>query len=169
MIFDPREEYGGVICFTLREFLDYMKTDPETFVAVCRFNSNEEYEGAVRALWVIQSGREARGIALVLEECEVFLSTYERFDSPYRDVINRGRHGGISIIGIGQRPSGISTKLRAQCTSVFTFVQNMPEDVAYLQAWGFDKAEVLNLPQFEFATQGESFESLTAFAPGEVS
>jgi hypothetical protein len=161
--FDPLAEYRGGLIFTdLETFGEHIgpyagTSDPFHFV--CRFQGPDletteaMYHGAARILYVVGD------VCLLLEEVEQYLSSYDG-DNPINYLISFGRHKRVSLIGIGRRPSDLAIKLRAQCTTVVSFHQNEPRDIAYLETWGFDPGALESLGPFEYAYTGEDPDAL---------
>ena len=91
----------------------------------------------------------ARGIHLILEEAD-------RLDDPsyfleYDEAISRGRHYGISIVGISLYPAKLPAMLRRQATRVIAFRQIEPRDIDYLaEIIGPAADELPDLPPFHF-------------------
>lgn len=169
--FDPLCEYRqGVIYTDLETFAEHIKPfadNDRSCEFVCRFQADTlerteaMYHTAARILW------EVKNVCLLLEEAEQYLSSYDG-DNPINYLISFGRHRRISLIGIGRRPVELSIKLRAQCTTVVSFSQNEPRDIAYLSQWGFDAEELLKLEGHNFVYIGENPNALleTSKTPG---
>lgn len=151
VIFDTLHEYHGTIVKTFPDFLDLAQAmHDKPFTIICRYMSNLEYEYTAKAI------RELGNCLVVLEEVEAYLSSYEKdTDNPINWLISFGRHVNVSILGIGRTVTEIPKKLRAQFTSITTFVQTEPSDLAYLELQGFDPEEVSTLDKFAYITVGE--------------
>jgi hypothetical protein len=160
VIFDSQEEYEGFTVSSFDEFREYFTGDVyrEEFTVVCRYRDEIDYQLTADALPFIKN------VLLVLEEAELYLTSWDRSNYLF-PLISFGRHQRISLLAIGRRPSEIAAKLRSQCTSIFTFIQKEPRDLDFLLAWDFDPEAVKSLPRFEYATVGESFESVTSQGP----
>jgi DNA helicase HerA-like ATPase len=146
IVFDRLEEYkGGLVIETFSEFVKYFSEEPETFFVVCRFPHLTSYEFTAEALFSIKD------TLVVLEECDLYLSSvsFNDPDNSFNALVTRGRHAGISILAITQRPHLIAITLRAMATEAITFVQHEPRDLGYLESWGFDPEEVSQLPEFK--------------------
>lgn len=156
IVFDPKEEYSGLVVETFGEFLYYFEDEPrENFRIVCRFRDAEDYDRAATACFALKN------LTLVLEECELFLSSYDLNSTlPINQIISHGRHDRISVVAIGRRPSEIPVRIRAQCTSIVTFKQTEPRDLQFLQSWGFDIEEVERLvfEEHKYLVEGEPVE-----------
>ena len=164
VVFDPLDEYpGDFICESVEDFAETVEREAESekFVIVCRFKSDSvsvhavmlQYETAARIV------KEVGDLLLVLEEAEMFIDSYDS-DSAINYLISFGRHKGISILGIGRRPTELAVKLRAQSTTFITFQQSEPRDLQYMTALGFDAEEVEALERFHFLMEGEPIEEL---------
>jgi hypothetical protein len=162
IVFDPLEEYSGLVVFSYEEFVEYFREYRPTFHVVCRFENEEDYEKVAMGVWYIEN------VLLVLEEVETYLNSYDR-QSYINHLIAFGRHKRISILGIGRRPVEVPIKLRAQCSSIFSFQQTEPPDIMYLEKWGFEPRELLALDfsKHEFVFLGEPIEQISTRAlPG---
>jgi DNA helicase HerA-like ATPase len=156
IIFDTLEEYSGVIVLeSYEDFTDFFSRNPEHFIVACRFRSELSYEYAARAAFQIQN------LLLVLEEADIYLRSVSFNDpeNPYNNLVKRGRHAGISLLAITQRPHLIDITLRAMKTEAITFRMDEPRDVAYLEDWGFHAEEITTLPHFKYARLSNDFES----------
>lgn len=77
-------------------------------------------------------------ISLELGNCWLFLEEADRFGEPadcwaYDEVITRGRHRGISICALSLHPFKLPIDLRRQATSIVSFRQTEPRDVAWIE------------------------------------
>ena len=161
VIFDTLHEYHGTIVTTFPDFLDLAQERHDAeFRIICRYMSNVEYEYTAKAVRVLGN------CLVVLEEVEAYLSSYEKdTENPINWLISFGRHVNVSILGIGRTVTEIPKKLRAQFTSITTFVQTEPADLAYLEAQGFDPDDVSSLEQFDYITVGEPIGGEKNFDP----
>lgn len=150
IIFDTRQEYGGIVLESFAEFIDFFRMDPPEFRVSCRFSSPVSFTYAAKAAF------EIGDCLVVLEEADNYLkaSSVSDPDDPVVQLVTRGRHAEISILAITQRPHLVAITLRGMATTVYTFGGSLmePRDLAYLAQWGFDPEAVSALPRFEYLT-----------------
>ncbi len=129
LIFDTLHEYrngfvfhdlGALARFWIRNSrgpfrLIYQPTDPET-----------EFEDLAKLAWLCGD------LTFLVEEIDIFCSPY-RIGPAFQNVIQRGRHKNISLIGISQRPFGIHRLLTSQAKEIYIFRTNEPRDREYLR------------------------------------
>jgi len=129
LIYDTLGEYSkGVIIEDLQALKDfwgkvyrgkfriiYQPVDPEgDFDAVCRL----VYECGELTFLVEELDRYSRPLAL---------------SRPFKEIIQRGRHYDIELIGITQRPHGIDKLLTSQAKEMYIFNTTEPRDVDYFK------------------------------------
>lgn len=73
----------------------------------------------------------------VVGNCHLILEEADRLDDPrqfieYDEVITRGRHYGISLVGVSLYPAKLPPMLRRQVTRLITFRQIEPRDIDYI-------------------------------------
>jgi hypothetical protein len=161
---DPMEEYEGQVMNSYDEFIDFFLNEPpRSFNLVLRFTSEEEILFTFRSVWEIQD------VLFVAEEIEQYLDPRDP-DEDFDRLISFGRHHNIHLLGISRRFVEISTKFRAQCTSIFTFKQFLKRDLDALEDMGFDPEQVKALENVKypnppingtnFLTYGEPYEQI---------
>lgn len=109
-------------------------------------------------------------LARVLGRCHLVLEEADRLDDPrafqeYDEAISRGRHYGISLVGISLYPAKLPAMLRRQATRVIAFRQIEPRDIDYLaEIIGPAADDLPNLKPFHFIdwtpTSGATVKSL---------
>ena len=93
----------------------YQPVDPEgDFDTVCRL----VYECEDLTFLVEELDRYSKPLTLSL---------------PFKEIIQRGRHRNIELIGITQRPHGIDKLLTSQAKEMFIFNTTEPRDVDYFK------------------------------------
>lgn len=136
---DPMEEYEGQVMNSYDEFIDFFLNEPpRSFNLVLRFTTQEEILYTFKSVWDIQD------VLFVVEEIELYLDPRDP-NEDFDRLISFGRHHNIHLLGISRRFVEISTKFRAQCTSIFTFKQFLRRDLDALEDMGFDPERVKNL------------------------
>ena len=99
--------------------------------------------------WCREIG-SAEEMTLVLEECD-------RFPTPdsalaFEELIQRGRHYGVHMLGVTTHPYAVDIDFRRQATEIFTFRQHEPADLKWLAAVMTPDAlaQVIDLKDFEY-------------------
>jgi len=72
-------------------------------------------------------------VTFVVEEIDCFCGSHQIAFS-FKQIIQRGRHKNITLIGITQRPFGIHRLLTSQAKELYIFNTNEPRDREYLCA-----------------------------------
>ena len=90
---------------------------------------------------------EAGGLWLFVDEIDMYLDNYNPDDSLMK-VVRYGRHKGISLCGICQRPASVKKDLLAQADLVLLFQTVEPNDLKYLKALtGIEPERLAALPE----------------------
>lgn len=142
IIIDPKFEYNeGIIFNSYLELTDYIIDNnffdaTKSFVFITRFSSDLENEYLFKLVETLEN------ILVVCDEVEKYID--RNATSYFNDLINYGRHHSISLVGIARRPAELSTTLKAQVNTIYSFQQTLFNDIIYLQKMGFN--DVSNLP-----------------------
>lgn len=99
----------------LRFRLIYRPTDPEG-----------EFEQIANLVWLCGD------VTFLVEEIDIFSSPHQ-IGPAFQNVVQRGRHKNISLVGISQRPFGIHRLLTSQAKEIYIFSTNEPRDREYLR------------------------------------
>lgn len=95
-------------------------------------------------------------LARVLGHCHLVLEEADRLEDPrsfleYDEAISRGRHFGVSLVGVSLYPAKLPAMLRRQATRLIAFRQIEPRDIDYLaEIIGPAADELPDLPQFSY-------------------
>lgn len=178
LIFDPMAEYAahGVLCSTLAELnakaragasfaLRYVPARGTEKATVARFDA------------LCSIAYDLGGLTLLCEELQ--LVTRPAWAPPaWSDCTLRGRHRGLSIIGLSQRPASVDKNFLSNCSMVSTGRLNFEDDVLCMaRMLGVARERVLNLPTFAFlardmgsgvVTAGDTGAMLGALAGGKT-
>jgi hypothetical protein len=160
IVFDPLSEYHeGLVVESFEQFANYFADAPESFFVVCRFQGENQEDVERMQEYALRATVKVGRLLLVLEECEMYFDSYNR--SSYANyLVAQGRHHEISLLAIGRRPTEIPIKLRSQFTTVVSFRQTEPKDLAYLASWDFSEEELQALPPFKAVCVGEPLEEI---------
>ncbi len=95
-------------------------------------------------------------LARVMGPCHLILEEADRLDDPrgfweYDEAISRGRHFGLSLVGISLYPAKLPAMLRRQTTRLIAFRTIEPMDIDYLgEIVGGAAEELPNLEPFHY-------------------
>jgi len=95
---------------------------------------------------------ECGNLCFLVEEIDSFLSSNTSgLSNSFLNIIQRGRHKEIELIGISQRPYAIPPIVRSQCKELYSFCQKEPRDLEYLRGFiGNEAEQVKDLKNYEF-------------------
>jgi hypothetical protein len=95
-------------------------------------------------------------LSRVVRNCWLVMEEADRFDDPrvcseYDEIISRGRHYGVSILGISLYPFKLPADLRRQATRIICYRMHEPRDLAYLaDIIGEDVEKLPSLEPFHY-------------------
>lgn len=141
VVFDPQGEYGGLPgfrrCTTLAGVLGAVKAGWRSGFRVAympRGDFPRMLHGVCRMLWVAQApyerGQDRRKVLLVVEEMNLAYPA-ARLPSEFYGMsraVLQGRHRGIEIIGVTQRPALVSADFRGQVAETYVFPLSTSHD-----------------------------------------
>lgn len=146
IVFDPLDEYRAEACTALAHSdggLDPVRAAMRAKWAGFRlaYVPPAGYEPAAlsalsRLLMAAQEPfrrtGKGMGITLVVEEMNLAFPTSGGVEKAkgFADICSRGRHYGITIIGVSQRIAEVATRFRGNCTETVVFAQRGPRDLA---------------------------------------
>lgn len=90
-------------------------------------------------------------ITLLIEECDRYARPLQMC-LPLKEIVQRGRHRNIALIGVTQRPPGIDRLLTSQAKKMCIFNTSEPRDIEYFKDVIGDKvaAKIEALKQYEY-------------------
>jgi energy-coupling factor transporter ATP-binding protein EcfA2 len=95
-------------------------------------------------------------LARVVGNCHLIIEEADRLDDPrafleYDEAITRGRHYGISMVGISLYPAKLPAMFRRQTTRLISFRQIEPRDIDYIaEIVGPIADDLPNLEKFSY-------------------
>lgn len=91
-------------------------------------------------------------ITFVVEEIDTFLSLSPAgLSHNFLNIVQRGRHRDIELIGITQRPYTMPAILRSQCKELYSFRKFEQRDIEWLRGiFGNRAEEIKTLEQYEY-------------------
>lgn len=138
---DPMGEYGGKgwsVCTTRRGVQDAVRTRiahrrPLKIAYQCGGRYQTEAPWLAQGVWTLQRAWKSGGpkITLVMEEANAYYTSHGVQPAEFRifdELVLRGRHRGIEILAVTQRPSLISTQLRGNAGELWAFHMPMDRD-----------------------------------------
>lgn len=148
VIFDTLGEYKNGVIFdnaaALAKFWD--KHYQSKFRLIYRpLNPEAEIDQIANLVWLCGN------CTFLIEEVDCFCSAYSISNS-LAQIIQRGRHKEIELIGVTQRPFGIHRLLTSQAKEICVFNSNEPRDREYFKALlGVDiESKLDTLKQYEY-------------------
>ena len=143
VIIDPLFEYEtGLVFYDFEDLINYYEEHkPETFKFICRFKTDLEIDFLFKFCEVVKK------LVLVVEEAEIYISPQTR-SSNFLRLVRYGRHYAISIIGVARRTAELSSDLKAQVNTIYSFNQSLPRDIQIMEDLGFEGIE--QLPERKF-------------------
>ena len=148
LIFDTLGEYKqGVVFDKVGDLARFWKTVYRgKFRLIYRpTRPAEEFEAVAALVW------NCGDLCFLVEEIDCFGSV-QKIPEHFANIIQRGRHNNITLIGVTQRPFGIHRLLTSQAKEICIFNTNEPRDREYLRLLlGQEVEEKLDqLKEFEF-------------------
>lgn len=147
LIWDPMGEYVGTVCDSTSGVVAMLRLPK--FRAVFRPSP----DAAIRAQQfdlICRAALAAGRMTLVVEELR-FVTTPSRAPMGWAQVCLTGRHKGLKVYGLSQRPASIDKDFLGNCTAIRTGRLAYPEDVrAVSKAMGGHAAEIQALKPLEW-------------------
>jgi len=148
LIFDTLGEYSqGVVVNDVKELADFwQRYHNKKFRIIYRpLKPVDEIETVAGLVW------SCGNMTFTVEEIDCFCGPLSIGDN-FAQIIQRGRHKNIELIGVTQRPFGINRLLTSQAKEIYVFNTNEPRDREYLRTLlgeGID-AKLDALKQYEY-------------------
>jgi hypothetical protein len=148
LIFDTLGEYSqGVVCENAQQLADFWERHHAgNFRIIYRpLKPAEEINAVAGLVW--SCGK----MTFSVEEIDCFCGP-QQIEDNFAQIIQRGRHRDIELIGVTQRPYGIHRLLTSQAKEIYIFNTNEPRDREYLRnlLGGDIEAKLDQLKQFEY-------------------
>lgn len=142
IIMDIKAEHDGILFDDLADMIDHIQQYP-TFKV--RTYDPDNFDDLCKIAYA------AGNCTLVIEEAEgVMPASQQKPPASFRDIIYRGRHEGVSVVLIAQRPSSVHISGRSQWNRIVTFRQTEPADVAWIESVCGHEIDPLGLTQGEY-------------------
>ena len=129
LIFDTLGEYTqGVVCDSVQALANFwQKHHNQKFRLIYRpLKPVDEIEIVAGLVW------SCGNMTFAVEEIDTFCGPLSIGDN-FAQIIQRGRHKNIELLGVTQRPFGINRLLTSQAKEIYVFNSNEPRDREYLR------------------------------------
>lgn len=147
LIYDTLGEYiKGVSFLTLQELKDFWgKTYQGNFRLIYQpVNPIEDFDEVCDLVYSLGD------MMFLVEEIDTFCSA-QTLSTAFANIIQRGRHKDITLIGVSQRPYGIHRLVTSQAKEIHSFLHREPRDVDYLKSFIGEEAEkVRDLSRYHY-------------------
>ena len=158
VIYDTLHEYrDGVVCEDMPQLCEIWRNCyRRKFKLIYRpINPEAEFDAVANLVWICGD------VAFLVEEVDTFSNQFKISDE-FANVIQRGRHRNITLIGVSQRPYGIHRLLTSQAKEICVFNTNEPRDREYLRGLLGQEIEARldQLKQYEFIRWEDGKEGL---------
>lgn len=140
LVFDPMNEYGK-----LRGWKSVFSVDEMHEVACAKWNTGfkiafnvdknyqEELHRMSAVIWTMQKAA-TRKILIVVEEMNLgYPPNVKDAYFGFPKLVMQGRHRGVEIIGITQRPNAVNRNFRSNCAASYFFPLEDEEDIKIIQ------------------------------------
>jgi len=130
LIFDTLgHDYSDGVCFydmnTLKAW--WRTVHDKSFRIIYRpLDEIAEFEEICKLCWA------CRDMSVLIEEMDIFCQ-YGRTPFSFIQLLKRGRHRDIHLVGVTQRPVGVDKNVTAMATEIYVFETNEPRDLDYLK------------------------------------
>jgi hypothetical protein len=140
--------------------LDF-KLDKKNIVYQPLDDTPDDFENFCNYVW-----KNCSNCVVVIEELANY--TTSNYISPYFSRICRiGRHRGMGVIGITQRPARLSLIFMSQCDHLFIFRQRLIRDLDFLSEWSGTRIneKIAALKEYKFLHCDLSHDKITEEKP----
>ncbi len=157
LVFDTIGEYSAEgVCFqNLKELGEFWeKYVDKKFRLIYQplnpYKIVEEETGKTEFDLICELVWDCENMALIVEEMDAFCSPMAISDS-FANIVQRGRHRNITLIGISQRPYGINRLISSQAKEIYSFIMTEPRDIEYLSQYvGKDVEQIRELKEYSY-------------------
>jgi hypothetical protein len=158
IVFDTIGEYtSGVVVEDLTELKQlWHKVYRRPFKLIYQpLDPDAEFPVIAELVW------QCGNLTFLIEEVDRYARPLAMCNA-FKEIIQRGRHRNIAIIGVTQRPHGVDRLLTSQAKRMFIFNTTEPRDVDYFKDVIGDQAatKIAELKQYEFVEWQDGHDEL---------
>ena len=135
IVYDHMAELGDAagarVVFKLRDALDHVQANGTGFLRLVyqEIPSPRTFDFFCRLALL------AGDLVLIVDELDQFAGSVRPLPStPFLNVIHRGRHRGIGVVGASRRAAEVSRTFTSQCRRFVVFRTTEPNDLGYLRS-----------------------------------
>lgn len=101
---------------------------------------------------------ECKNLSFVVEELDIYCRQGKTCQEFY-EIIRRGRHHDIELIGVSQRPHGFGRDITSQAKEFYIFNTREPKDIQYFKEYfgEYLVSQVEQLKQYEYVKAMDPF------------
>lgn len=154
IVYDPLGEYQNEGCVVVRNVSELLRAARSNHFKIAyqpgiEANHVKELAAVAKTVFLIQKpyseGRNYPQITLLIEEMSQSVPNFTSGDTMVmQNVANMGRHAGINLIGISQRPANVNTTFRGCLIDTYYFALEELNDIeAVAQRIGRENAHKL--------------------------
>ncbi len=140
IVFDPMAEYEAQGFTVVKSVVDLLKhSKSKKFKLAYQMNvdakHSDELAKVAQAVFLVQKpyaeGKNFPQMTFLIEEMALSIPNVQNAKSLsyMTNMANMGRHFGINLIGIAQRPANVNTTVRACFTENYFFMMNLMNDI----------------------------------------
>lgn len=158
LIYDTLGEYTDGVTIsdldTLRRF--WLKVYQRNFRIVYQpLDPDAEFDAVCELVW------ECQDMTFLVEEIDQYCQLH-RMSPEMKNIVQRGRHRHIELIGVTQRPANIDRLLTSQTKEMYILSMTEPRDIAYFKdaIGGNIEEKIVALDQYQYVRWQENEEEL---------
>lgn len=129
MVFDTMNEYEGRKIEDLEELADHCQSAGDGFLEAVYDPSDPQAE----LPWFCRIAYAVGNVCVIIEEVDVFADPYN-MPEYLGQVVKRGRHRGVNLMAVSQRPAAVNRLLTSQASRFVIFRHFEPRDIAYFRS-----------------------------------
>lgn len=155
VIIDPMSEFNdGEVVNSFSAFAakmrEFKQKDVQKFRLIFRFDPEIEDDDGAIFNSVLRVCYAFKKIQVIIEEVQLLTSTHT-LPQYLKNCLFRGRHQGLSLIFVTQRPGALNKNILSQCQHVFCGQLHEKNDVDYLSSFLRENSEnLLNMEKGKF-------------------
>lgn len=151
IVIDPLHQFrSGLIFRQASDLLAYFRDrNPETFRCICRFE--DAADGWTETEAALEFAYELGNVTVAIDEVDKICSA-SAISPALSRIINYGRHKDIDLVTCARRPARVNRDLTSNADSIVSFKVQEPNDLKYLQEFGFSDSVLKGLAKYEYVS-----------------